>query len=53
MQLTLLVVEDNSSLWVHDMTSPDEIDSRSDTGDAAPPVHHTQVGGSMVDGRVV
>ena len=51
-RLTLLVVKDDTSFVVHDMTTPNEINSRSDRCRSAPSVQHTQVSRAMIDGRI-
>jgi hypothetical protein len=47
--LTLLIIEDDSSLIVHDMTSPNEIDGRSDRCRSSPSIQYAQVCSPMVD----
>jgi hypothetical protein len=50
--LTLLVIEDDTSLIVHDMTSPNEIHGRSNRCRSSPSIQHAQVCSSMVDGGI-
>jgi hypothetical protein len=47
--LTLLIIEDDSSLVVHDMTSPNEVDSRGHRCRSSPFIEYAQVCGSVVD----
>lgn len=52
-ELTLLIVEYNPSLIVHDVTSPNEVDGRRNRGCSAPLIEDAEVGRAMVDWGVV
>jgi hypothetical protein len=50
--LTLFIIEDDSCLIVHDMTSPNEVHGRSDRCRSSPSIQYAQVCGTMVDGCI-
>lgn len=50
---TLLIVKDHTSLIVHDVTTPDEVDCRCDRGRTAPLIKDAEVGRSVIYWRVV
>jgi hypothetical protein len=47
--LTLLIIEYDSSLIVHDMTTPNEVYGRSHRCRSSPSIQYAQVCGPMVD----
>jgi len=50
--LTLLVIEDNSSLIVHDVTTPNEVHGRSNRCRSSPSIQYAEVRGPVIDGCI-